>query len=100
MAKGKGKKGSLNSGSDSRAGEIDSNIPGTERFSLMEYILLVLAFWALCFATMAAVKWRTGDILGLWFFFLSVGSSFTFVTICYFLYDLIYRDETSHDSSD
>ncbi len=93
----KGKRDASTAGPASRAENVESQIPKIERFSLLEYILLVVAFWAFCFATMAALRLVTGDTLGLWFFFFSVGISFTFVAFCHWIYDLIYRDETAPD---
>ena len=90
MAKGKRDA----SASAPKSEPIETQIPKIERFSLVEYILLVLAFWAFCLATMAALRLVTGDTLGLWFFFKTVGISFSFVALFHWIYDLIYRDET------
>lgn len=93
----KGKRSASTTAPGSRGESVEAHVPKIERFSLMEYILLVLAFWAFCLATMAALKLVTGDTIGLWFFFSTVGISFTFVAICHWIYDLIYRDETVPD---
>lgn len=81
-----------------KSAAVEPQVPKIERFSLVEYILLIAAFWAFCLATMAVLRLVTGDTLGLWFFFLTVGISFTFVAICHWIYDLIYRDETAPDT--
>ena len=94
MAKSKRDSGS----GASRTETPKEQIPPVERFSLVEYILIIVAFWCFCLASMAGLKLVVGDVLGLWFFFFTIGISFSFVAICHWVYDLIYRDETAEDS--
>jgi hypothetical protein len=75
----------------------ESIIEREERYSLVEYLAVVAAFWLLCGLQLVLIRLFTGEVVGLYFLFGCLGIGFTIVALVSWLHDLFYREESELD---
>ena len=99
MAKSRRRKSSIPAGSRSeepietpQMGE-SLSLPRAARFSLIEYVVVVVFLWLFCGLMFLTVWWITGEKEGMSFFFLSICIAFTAVAFFSWLHDLFYRED-------
>ena len=68
-----------------------------DRFTLWEYVILNLLFWAFCVLQYAVVRVVTHEKLGLGFFFLSLALGFTVVSIISWCFDRFFPKEPGEE---
>ncbi len=78
--------------------EQESAQPGT-RFSPWEYLIVNVFFWLFCFVQRHLAAWWIGEDVGLDFFFYTIASAFTLVSIFTFVHDLFYPEPIENEPS-
>ncbi len=63
-----------------------------KRFRPWDYLFINIFFWLFCFVQRHLAAWWIGEDVGLDFFFYTIATAFTLVSIFTFIHDLFYPE--------